>query len=83
MRITLAEFYAYCFVTRVPPSSRVVELPHAAGRLFRQWIVDAYAKLESTRLDWVLRNQSKFRVEALQGLMGHVAGLDYSPGPSL
>ena len=78
LRITLAEFYAYRLVARVPPSSRVVELPHAAGRLFQQWIVDAYAKLESTRLDWVLRNQSKFRVETLQGLTDHVAGLDYS-----
>jgi hypothetical protein len=81
LRITLAEFYAYRLVTRVLPSSRVVELPHSAGRLFQQWIVDAYAKLESTRLDWVLRNQSKFRVETLQGLTDHVAGLDYSMAP--
>ena len=78
LRITLAEFYAYRLVTRALPSSRNVELPHAAGRLFQQWIVDAYAKLESTRLDWVVRNQAKFRIETLQGLADHVAGLDYS-----
>lgn len=53
MRITLAEFYAHRLMVREMSNSRVVELPHAAGRLFQQWIVDAYAKLESTRLEWV------------------------------
>ena len=78
LRITLTEFYAHRLMTRELPNSGVVELPHAAGRLFQQYIVDAYTKLESTRLDWVIRNQDKLRVESLQGLADHVAGLDYT-----
>jgi len=80
LRITIAEFYAHRLMVRVPPNSAVVELPHAAGRLFQQWIVDAYAKLESSRLEWVLRNQAKLRMDTLQGLTDHVAGLDFSVG---
>ena len=65
-------------MVRVPTSSRSVELPHSGGRLFQQYLVDAYTKLESTRLDWVIRNQDKLRMETLQGLCDHVAGLDYT-----
>eukprot|EP00973_Karenia_brevis_P053421 7425003-Karenia_brevis.AAC.1 len=60
-------------MTRVLPASTVVELPYAAGRLFQQWTVNAYAKFESTRLEWVLRNQAKLRMDTLQGLADHVA----------
>ena len=59
LRITLAEFYAHRLMMRAPPSSTSVQLPHGGGRLFQQYIVDAYAKLESTRLDWVMKNQDK------------------------
>eukprot|EP00973_Karenia_brevis_P012189 1655251-Karenia_brevis.AAC.1 len=67
-------------MTRHLPRSAVAELPHSAGRLFQQFVVDAYAKLESSRLDWVMRNQGKLRMDTLQGLTDHVAGLDFSPG---
>ena len=78
LRITLAEFYAHRLMVRIPASSPYVELPHAAGRLFQQYIVDAYGKLETSRLEWVTRNQDKLRMDTLQGLCDHVAGLDYT-----
>ena len=47
---------------RCPVDSDITELPHAAGRLFQQYIVDAYAKVESMRLDWLMRNQQLYEV---------------------
>ena len=37
--------------------------------MFQQYIVDAYAKIESQRLDWVLQNQQKLRTDSLSGLL--------------
>jgi len=80
LRISIAEFYAHRLMTRHLPSALVAELPHASGRLFQQFAVDAYAKLENSRLDWVMRNQGKLRMDTLRGLTDHVAGLDFVPG---
>ena len=38
-------------------------LPHAGGRLFQQYVVDAVAKVEGRCLDWVRKNQDRLRVE--------------------
>ena len=51
----------------------IVELPFAGGRLFQQYVCDAYAKIESERLRWVTQNQTKLRVESLQGLIDYLA----------
>ena len=59
---------------RQPADTLECELPHAAGRLFQQYIVDAYAKVESQRLNWVVQNQGKLRVESMQGLLDHLNG---------
>ena len=59
---------------RCSATTRYAELPHAGGRLFQQYIVDAYAKVETERLNWVYRNQEKLRVESLQGLLDHMGG---------
>ena len=67
--VTLREFYAHRFMQRFSHDSGIVEMPHASGRLFQQYIVDAYVKLESQRLDWVLANQAKLRMDTLQGLL--------------
>ena len=48
-------------------------MPHGAGRLFQQYLVDAYAKIESQRLDWVRANQQKLRMETLSGLLDFLA----------
>ena len=46
---------------------------NAGGRLFQQYLCDAYAKIESERLRWVLQNQSMLRRETLQGLVDYLA----------
>ncbi|CAG8838456.1 16022_t:CDS:1, partial [Cetraspora pellucida] len=39
---------------------------HHAGRLFQQFIVDAYATIEQNRLNWIRQNQSKICAELYQ-----------------
>ena len=43
-------------------------LPHAAGRLFQQYCVDAYCKAEGQRLHWFRNNQALLRTEEYQVL---------------
>ena len=37
-------------------------------RLFQQYIVDMYAKIEEQRLNFILFNQSKIRPDSLSGI---------------
>ena len=80
--VSMREFYAHRLMQRYSHDSGFVELPHSAGRLFQQYLVDAYSKVESQRLDWVVRNQSKLRVDSLAGLLDHLSSAnDMSPCP--
>ena len=45
---------------------------HYGKKLFRQYIVDTYCKVEGQRLDYIKRNQEALRVERYQGLMDHL-----------
>ncbi|XP_078435043.1 uncharacterized protein LOC144706046 [Wolffia australiana] len=48
VQVTMNQFYAYHFM--VHDSSRVL---HLSGRLFQEYVVDAYAKVEESRLHWI------------------------------
>ena len=79
-KISMAEFYCYRFMQRYDSGARVAELPFACGRLFQQYMVDAYSKIESIRLDGIVRNQDKLRHKTLQGLIDYLAtGNDIDP----
>ena len=43
-------------------------MPHAGGRLFQQFCVDVFTRIESERIDWARRNQPMLRCHTLQGL---------------
>jgi ABC-type dipeptide/oligopeptide/nickel transport system ATPase component len=60
--VTAREFYAYRFMDR---DKSVLQY---FGRLYHQYIVDNYAKIELGRLNFIRHNQSKLRVERYQGL---------------
>ena len=57
-RLTILQYYNYMLMKR-----RGCILPHAGGRLFQQYCVDAYCKIEGQRLSWVRNNQTKIRAE--------------------
>ena len=41
-------------------------------KLFQQWVVDSYVKIEKERIDFCKFNQKKLRVESYTGLMEHL-----------
>ena len=59
----------------------VSRMPHAGGRLFQQYVVDAYCKIEAQRLDWVEKNQDKLRTYSLQWLLDYVHNFDADSVP--
>ena len=59
IRLTAMQFYSHQLMQREDGCI----LPHAGGRLFQQYCVDAYCKTEGQRLHWVRNNQKKLRSE--------------------
>ena len=55
-------------------------LPHAGGRLFQQYCVDAYCKAEGQRLHWCRNNQELLRTEEYQVLQDWVASQPATAG---
>ncbi|XP_078443067.1 uncharacterized protein LOC144712680 [Wolffia australiana] len=62
------QFYAYHFMVR--DSSRVL---HLSARLFQEYVVDAYAKVEESRLHWIRCNQATLLSGLYRGLVDQVA----------
>ena len=42
------------------------------GKLLHQYIVDAYVKIESNRINWIKTHQSELHVEQYKGLMDYI-----------
>jgi hypothetical protein len=53
--ISIKQFYAYLLMIR-PGQDFVL---HYGGKLFQQWCVDQYAKVEFNRLNYFRMNQKK------------------------
>ncbi|GBN96392.1 hypothetical protein AVEN_7481-1 [Araneus ventricosus] len=63
-RVTQLQFYAYRLSVR-----RGFSLLHSSGKLFQQYVVDAYVKTEGSRLNYIRLNQKDLRVELYRGLL--------------
>jgi len=42
------------------------------GRLFQQWLVDSYVKIEKDRLNYCKDHQKELRTETYQGLRDYI-----------
>ncbi|XP_066932864.1 uncharacterized protein [Clytia hemisphaerica] len=62
--VTQLEHYVYRLAIR-----RGFSALHLSGRLFQQFLVDAYTKVEGSRLDFLRHNQQQLRAECYQGLV--------------
>ena len=62
-RVTQTQFYNF----RIAICSEFSAL-HLSGRLFQQFLVDAYVKVEGQRLDFIRRNQAQLRADSYRGL---------------
>ncbi|XP_075666421.1 uncharacterized protein LOC142636182 [Castanea sativa] len=73
--ITMREYYA----SRLQQRSHEGNTLLLGGRLFQQFIVDAYTSIEEERLQWVRQNQLKLRSELYGGLKDAVLRGDTNP----
>lgn len=77
--VTTMQFYSFHLMYRRPldPLQPLVNHHmHLFGPLFQQYIVDMYAKVEQTRLNFIRFNQSQLRCEVYQGLQDAVVSGD-------
>ncbi|CAN1761832.1 hypothetical protein LINPERHAP1_LOCUS8068 [Linum perenne] len=63
--VSQCDFYAYRIQTRLRESSNLL----VAGKLFQQYVVNAYALVEAERLDWIKNNQKKLYRHYFNGLV--------------
>lgn len=66
--ITPLQFYSY----RIAVRNNIFNPLHFAGKLYQQYLVFAYARVESNNLNYIRQNQKDLRVETYQGLMDHL-----------
>ncbi|EGT58490.1 hypothetical protein CAEBREN_29913 [Caenorhabditis brenneri] len=72
--ITMVEFYAH----RLHVRKEFSPLFHA-GKLFQQFVVDVWTRVEQNRLNFIKSNQALLRSEHLRGLQDYVAGEENGP----
>lgn len=73
--ITMSQYYRYHLMVR--PNHRVLQL---AGRLTQEFVVDAWAKIEESRLKWCRYNQGQLRADLYQRVASQAADGDRAPG---
>ncbi|XP_058784726.1 uncharacterized protein LOC131659570 [Vicia villosa] len=57
-RLTIREWFAFCIQDRKNEAQTILR----SRRLFQQFLVDGFTMMESERLRWLRKNQSKLRV---------------------
>nr|CAD1836026.1 unnamed protein product [Ananas comosus var. bracteatus] len=70
--VTMREFYAYRIQNRPAEGTTLVR----GGKLFQQYIVDAFSCVEEERLDYIRRNQGTLRTEIYKGIRDAVVAGD-------
>jgi hypothetical protein len=89
--MTLRDFYCYRIAVRqssvnsaIAGSNEIWTSLHHGGKLFQQYVVNAWIKVESNNLNFYRQNQQKLRVEMYSGLMDYIenqtAANNYAPG---
>jgi len=66
--VTCMQYYSYLLHHRSSHPS----LLHLGGRLFQQYVVDNYIKMECLRLEWIKHHQQDLRTEVYRGLQDAV-----------
>lgn len=63
--ITAREFYAYVLQQRPSDGLTLIK----GGKLFHQYVVDAFTSIERMRLEYIKRKQKKMRYDVFQGIV--------------
>ena len=72
--VTALEYYSSRLMVRSDLSNL-----HMCGRLFHQYLVDMFAKVEQQRLNYIKCNQQKIRVDLCSGLADTISAGDSNP----
>ena len=67
-RVSCSEYY--CYKLQIRPNEQSILL--YSGRLFQQYVVDMYVKIETNRLNFIRKNQDHIRADLYQGLVDSV-----------
>ncbi|XP_074374302.1 uncharacterized protein LOC141714697 [Apium graveolens] len=73
--ITMKEYYNYKLMIR--PSEGVT--PHLGGRLWQQYVIDAFTAIEQYRLDWISGHQTKIRSDMYHNIRDALSKGDRNP----
>uniref|UniRef100_A0A453QI94 Helitron helicase-like domain-containing protein n=1 Tax=Aegilops tauschii subsp. strangulata TaxID=200361 RepID=A0A453QI94_AEGTS len=66
--VTMREYYCYKFHTRPNIFNPILH----GGRLFQQFVVDTYIKIENSRLDYLWHHQKEIRADLYQDLVDNI-----------
>lgn len=66
--VSVRHYYCYRLQTRPAIFNPILH----GKRLFQQFAVDMYIKVEGTRLDWVRNHQKEIRADLYKGVIGMV-----------
>src|SRR6267154_978448 len=69
-KVTQLLYYAYRLHIR--PAAIEPDNIFRAGRLFQQYVVDAWATIEQSNLNWIRNNQKRLRADCYRGLTDNV-----------
>ena len=72
--MAMREYYCYKFQIRATPN-----LILFGGKLLQQFVVDVYIKIETSRLAYCEKNQSKIRADLYQGIVDCVSAGEVQP----
>ena len=72
-KCTTFQCYKYCLT---PQGGTTFNVVHRMGRLFQQYIVDMYTKIEFDRLQYIRHNQTRLHAELYQGLADAIQTAD-------
>lgn len=68
-KVTMLQYACYRLAIR----DTFFSLLHRSQKLFLQWIVDMYVRVEGTRLNYIRMNQGSLRTELYNNLTDYVA----------
>ena len=69
-KVSQRAYYAY----RIHPRPGIQPALFWAGKLFQQYVVDAWASIEQSKLNWVRYHQKELRADVYQGLRDAAMG---------
>ncbi|XP_074352599.1 uncharacterized protein LOC141691739 [Apium graveolens] len=74
--VTMREYYSYKLMIRPDEGMNL----HLGGRLWQQFVIDAFAAVEQYRLDWIRNHQSTIRSDLYRSIRDSLTKGDTNPG---